>query len=228
MFKKIATLSLISLLLSVSASAQLIDYIQVYGGTRIFPQNEQLSELTKLPENFYAGFSAGQVVGATVYRQVLDQLCVGAGFEISNSNKPNYTMNINTINTHAKLNLTNIERFLSPYLIGGVNLSFNSIRQDEFTKGVNPDLSNVNTQGPVAYNIKTTYREPFTNVLFVPVVGAHAGGGLEIKITEGWGIFGQYTLNYQLTNISLLQETYSYNKSNMLYHNIIAGIRFFL
>jgi hypothetical protein len=212
-----------------SSQAQLIDYVQGYVGTRIFPVNEDLNPQSALPQNIYAGYGAGQVIGGTLFRQVTDRLCLGAGLELSNTTKKNYNLNITTLNTHAKFNFNNIESFISPYVIGGFDLSFVSLRQAEFTQEANPSQSGIDTQTALIYNVKVTYREPYTNLLFVPVFGAHAGAGLEFKITEGWGLYGQYMFNYSLAkSSSVLQDTYTYNQSNLLYHNFTFGIRFFL
>jgi len=229
MFKNIFFVWLLTFLLTLGAKAQLIDYIQGYVGTRIFPSDQQLNAITQLPENFYAGFAPGQVLGGSLYRQVTDHTCIGAGVELSNTGKPNFNLNITTINASAKYNFNNIESFISPYVMGGLNLSFVSILQQAFESDVIANTNGVDTETKQTFPTGYKYREPYTNLLFVPVVGAHAGAGLDFKITEGWGLYGQYTFYYNLTNNTpILKETFQYNKSNMLYHNFTVGIRFFL
>ena len=228
MKKKIVLLNLLLFCNYLTSQSQIIDYIQGYVGTRIFPMDENLDPTSKLPQNFYAGFSPGQVIGATALRQVTDHICIGAGFEISNTVKPHYNLNINTINTYIKYNFNNIEYFISPYVIAGPNLSFISVSQSAFQDLRNTD-GNSSNQSQLVYPTKILYREEKVDLFFVPVMGLLAGGGLEFKITEGWGIYGQYSFYYLNTKVaSLLQETYNFNKTNMYFHNITAGIRFFL
>lgn len=219
----------LGLLLSLSASAQLIDYVQVYAGTRLFSQDNSKDAETGLPNNFYANFSPGQTIGASVYRQVLDKVCVGASFEVGNALKPNYNLNSATIGLNAKYNFNNIESFISPYLMGGLNYSFVSVRQSNFTDGPITLSNPSQTEPEKIYTQIVTYRNPETNILFVPVYGFHAGAGLEFKIREGWGLYVEYKFSYSFTkNAPVLQNEYDYNKSNLLYHNIFFGIRYFL
>lgn len=211
------------------AQAQLIDYVQLYVGTRIFPQDLLINPSTALPDRFYAGFAPGQVLGASVYRQMTDHICLGGSFEISNTRKKNYNLNIATIGANVKYNFNNIESFLSPYVMGGVNYSFVTVSQSEFKEG--PFPLKRGDQTSVIYSDSVTYRNTKTDIFFVPVYGFHFGAGLEFKIREGWGLFGEYRFTYSFVkNAPILQQkdTYGYNKHNMIYHNIVFGLRIFL
>jgi hypothetical protein len=228
MTKKILYILMAFIGLSLESKAQLIDYIQIYAGSNIFPKNQHLNAL-QLPESFYAGFAPGQVIGGSLFRQVTDHVCIGAGLELSNTSKPHFNLNMNTINVHGKYNFNNIESFISPYVIGGIDISLMNINQQKIINPTFPDSIAINNQPKNVETTQITYRESYTNLYFVPVLGAHVGAGLEFKITEGWGIYGQYTLNYSFTKFSpILSNTFEYNKSNMYYQNLTAGIRFFL
>lgn len=228
MKSKIYTIFLV-LSIAFSASAQLIDYVQIYGGTRLYSQNDTRDLATGLPTNFYANFAPGLTLGASVYRQVLDRLCLGASFEISNAAKPNYNLNNATIGANAKFNFNNIESFISPYIMAGANYSFVSVSQSNFIDGPYTLTKPVETEPEKLYTTIVTYRNPETNILFVPVYGFHVGAGLEFKITEGWGLYLEYKFSHAFTkNAPILQQEYDYNRHNLLFHNLFFGIRFFL
>lgn len=228
MKSKIKILCLL-LSISIASSAQLIDYVQVYVGTRLYSQDATRDILSGLPTNFYANFSPGQTIGASVYRQVLDKLAIGASFEISNAAKPNYNLNNATIGANAKFNFNNIESFLSPYIMAGLNYSFISVYQSNFIDGPYELQKPTALEPEKLYTQIVTYRNPETNILFVPVYGFHAGAGFEFKISEGWGLYTEYKLSYAFTkNAPVLQNEYDYNKNNLLYHNIFFGLRLFL
>ncbi|MDX2189006.1 MAG: outer membrane beta-barrel protein [Bacteroidota bacterium] len=209
-----------------SIHAQAIDYVQGYIGTRFFPQDEQRGEDDKLPRNIYAGYAPGQVLGGTVYRQVTDRLCIGGNFEIGNTFKKNFNLNLVTLGLQAKFNFTNIEYFLSPYIVAGPNLSFMTLSRQEYTEDVTTNSQNQNELIiPTGYK----FRESKTDFFFMPVVGFNAGAGLEIKMTEGWGIYGEYRFNYTYSkDTPLLKAEYPTNNSNLIFHNTTVGLRLFL
>lgn len=209
--------------------AQTIDYLQIYVGTRTFASDPQADKLTQLPANFWAGYSPAQVLGATAYRQITDHWCLGAGFETVNAARPNYFLNISAIKTYAKYNFNNIEQRLSPYVLAGANYSFLSVRQTAYQEEKPADLSGVDPNTADIYNVRTLYREQQVTLLLVPVYGLHAGGGLEIKITEGYGIYAQYSYLYSFTNRSpLLRSAFPYQHTNLQNHSLIVGLRLFL
>lgn len=228
MRNKFKILLFIVSLASIS-QAQIIDYVQVYIGTRLYPQDLQINLATAKPDRFYAGFAPGQVLGVSAYRQLTDHFCVGASFEIGNTRKPNYNINIATIGVNVKYNFNNIESFISPYIMGGANYSFITVSQSEFKDG--PYALQKGKDATTIYTDTVTYRNTKTDIFFVPVYGVHVGAGLEFKIREGWGLYGEYKFTYSFVkNAPILQQpdTYGFNKYNMIYHNIVFGLRVFL
>ncbi len=229
--KKQITYLFILLFFTFVAQAQLIDYVQVYVGTRLYPQDLQIDPSTAKPDRFYAGFAPGQVLGVSAYRQLTDHLCFGGSFEIGNTRKPNYNINIATIGANVKYNFNNIESFLSPYLMGGVNYSFITVSQSEFKDGPHALQKSKSASSTAIYTDTVTYRNTKTDIFFVPVYGFHVGAGLEFKIREGWGLYAEYKFTYSFVkNAPILQreDTYGFNKYNMIYHNIVFGLRVFL
>ncbi|MDX2197241.1 MAG: hypothetical protein NW207_12575 [Cytophagales bacterium] len=241
----------ILIIINFQLFAQKFDYLHLYAGSRIFYANPLTDPLSQRPENIFAGFVPAQVIGVGLYRQLTDRLTAGGSFEVGNSIKTTgniqtaiYNMNIAALNAQLKLNILNIEYFASPYIIAGVSYSFITFGHGEYIEDLRKNVSDIgnNTESAFVVDEGKIYREASTIAWFVPVYGAHIGMGIDIKVREGWGIFGQYTYNNNFTsNAPLLRKSFGVKQkdntgkeipdtetiSDLIYHNMTAGVRIF-
>ncbi|TAF72818.1 MAG: hypothetical protein EAZ53_14700 [Bacteroidetes bacterium] len=226
----------LSLLFPLFAHSQVVDYVHVYGGARLFGGVETFNFETGLPNNVFADYSPSPVIGVTILRELTNNLSIGIGAEFANSmrrlddslnNNPSYNLNTNSVYTFLKYNLTRVERFMSPYILAGVSLNFVSIQQPRYkTVVTNPDPR----KDQLTYLKESTFNRDYSSVLFIPTVGVFGGAGLDFKIREGYGLFVQYSYNFCLTaDVIKLQKFYPQNEpQNLIYHNVTIGMRFFM
>lgn len=225
------------ILLSVFAKAQVIDYVHIYGGARLFGGEKSFNFDNGIPNNVFGGYSPSPVLGVSILRELTNNLSIGVGVEFVNSirklddtlnNNPVYNLNTNSIYSFLKYNLTRVERFLSPYFLAGGSINFISIQQPRYKTVV----TNPEPQKPdqLTYLKETTFNKDFSNVVFIPAFGVFGGAGLDFKWSEGYGFYIQYSYNLVFTeNIISLQKFYPINQPQTLaYHNLTLGLRIFL
>lgn len=217
--------------------AQLVDYVHIYASSRFYGSNEAFDFQTGLPQDVFSGYDISPTLGISILRELSNTISIGIGAEFCNStrkisdisnNNPVYNLNNNTLFSFVKWNITNVERFISPYLLAGINVSFISIQQPKFRSTV----ENPNSRSPDSFTYlkSTTYNNDYSSVLFAPCFGIHIGTGLDFKITEGLGLFLQYSYNISFTNkVASFQKFYSSAKpQNLIYHNATFGLRIFI
>lgn len=225
------------LLFPIFAHAQLVDYVHVYGGAKLFGGDKTFNFETGIPNNVFGNYSPSPVLGIAVLRELSNNLSIGVGVEFANSvrrlddslnNNPAYNLNTNAVYTFLKYNLTRVERFMSPYILAGATLNFISIQQPRYKTVVqNPDPPRADQ---LTYLKETTFNRDYSSVVFVPAFGIFVGAGLDFKISEGLGLFMQYSYNLSFTeNLQSLQKFYPINNpQRLINHNVTFGVRVFL
>ena len=215
------------LIFSINSYCQLIDVLQAHVGTAIFP-NDLTTDREGRLTNIYSNYNPGQVIGISATKFITDKLQLGVGIEFMRTQKKeSYTMNVTKTSLIVKYNILapDVYRF-SPYLIANGNYLFVNMTQQEFTFNRKPE----NTENTVVIE-RVEAREGSRNY-FAPVFGGSIGAGLDFNFYDRYSIFAEGSYNIALVKNSVLQDksnNYTLgNKADLVYTNIIAGIRIYM
>ncbi len=216
---------LLILISSFSAFAQ-IDQFQGYLGTSLFPANEKIG-ISGVPENYFAKYRPAINIGGGVSFFLNDNFRFSANIEYSNSSKTGYKLNLLNILPSLNYHFGSFDNKVSPYIGVSGNISFVSIKQEAYSRVIQRDSAYyIQSSGNISSN-PVLIREEYFNILFVPVFGGGLSAGVDLKLTEKFGVFVQGNYNVLLTNSAkLIKENLDNNKSNMINTSIIIGIRY--
>lgn len=218
-------LVIVFILTSVVAFAQ-IDQFQGYAGTSFFPANEKIG-ISGVPENYFAKYRPAINIGGGFSFFISDNLRFSANAEYSNSSKKGYKLNLLNLLPSLNYHFNSFDSKISPYIGLMGNISFVSIKQEQYSREIQPDSAYyIKTTGNAATN-PVLLREEYFNILFVPVLGGGLQAGVDLKLTDKFGLFVQGNYNILLTNSStLIKENLDNNKSNMINTSVVIGLRY--
>jgi hypothetical protein len=115
----------------------------------------------------------------------------------------------------------------SPYLIANANLMMVNFRQESFKRYYEPPVEEYSGLKNVIVT-EIIYQEPAYNFV-APVYGWSVGGGFDYNFYGSYSLFAEYAYTNMLATKSGLQNEYSsFNKSELIFHNVIAGLRIYL
>jgi hypothetical protein len=197
------------------------------GGVALLNKSEKLAP-SGLPQNIFGGYKTGIAGGVGVNYRLSEKMYLFENISIFHTSKTNFGFSLNTFRTGLKYNFLSTDRRFSPFVAGSLDLALVFLNRAKNTRDVFPD-STANTIGTGFGATKITYNEEQLKLSAVPLAGASLGAGIDIRLTPKFSLFLLYTYNHNLAKQpKLLKENYSYNKSNLNYGIVSAGIRIYL
>jgi len=180
--------------------------------------------LTERPQNMFAKYHPAPAVGVAAFYALDGHLSVGGSLKAFLTSKTASRLFQSSIGADIKYNILPSDKKISPYVIGEINLSFNSIKQNNYVEDITPP-NGANSSNTVQI---TDYKVQYTafNLIFIPAFGTFFGGGLDVKLKETLHFFGQVGYNSSfIKGNSLLKNVYASNNSNLSFLNISVGVR---
>jgi len=217
-------ISIINFLSSAFAQEERKVSFTTITGVALFPNDKKNN--ADLSTRVLGGYNPTPVLGLGINYKLSKHLKVGEHYMIFfNTNSENRKLSAQSFRTLLKYNFL-VEKKISPYLVAGININRLSINREASERSFIPDPAN-NTdiigQGISVDSIY--YREKELKLQGLPVLGTTLGAGFEFKISKKINAYLQYDVNANRgKKNNLIEEYYSSNESNFLFHSITGGI----
>jgi hypothetical protein len=192
-------------------------------GLSFLPKSEKIAP-SGLPKNIFGGYPWSGIAGIGLNYRLGEKIFLFENLIFLHSAKPSFSFSAGTFKTGLKYNILPLNKKISPFIFGSVDVSLLFLNRKENSRDYFPDsLSNTIGQGYGA--TKITYNEEKLNLSFVPAIGASAGVGIDFKLSHKVSIFLAYSYNTCLASKSAsIKENYFYNKSDFTYGMVNAGL----
>lgn len=195
--------------------------LQPYCGVAAFPTINIVNELG-MPINIFNGYIIAPTLGVNILYKFNQRFFVGLNTGFLSTHRNENTLNILRLGLIGKLNLIDPYKYIfSPYIMGGINVSFLNIYQYRQIKQY--ILQDTNAVGN---GLKSTKIEHYFNQMEInmsPVFGPIAGVGLEAKLSKKISLFVQVSLETSIGTNGTIRENFPMNTSMLSLANFQAG-----
>ncbi|MFL5728834.1 MAG: collagen binding domain-containing protein, partial [Cytophagaceae bacterium] len=198
--------------------------LNLMAGAVLMNNNEKLAP-SGLPENIFGGFKKIMpAAGIGINYRLSEKMHLFENVSAFHSTKTNFGFSFPSFKTGLKYNLVSPDKRFSPFVMARVDMGLVFLNRAQNSRDVFPD-SSASSLGPGIGATKITYNEEKLKLSAVPLPGASAGAGFDFKLSPKFSVFLLYSFSHNIAKHSkLLKDNYFYNKSNINYSFVSAGI----
>ena len=190
-------------------------------GLAVFPAGMNYNDLG-MPKNIFGGYAPGLMIGAGLWYKSTPRIFFGLNGGFLITQRESNSLNLIKMGLLAKFNFLDPYKYiLSPYIIGGINVSFLNIFQSRQVKEFYPQDTSLFGDGVKTVKVERNYNQ--LEMYMSPIVGPVFGGGFETKISNKISLFFQATIETSFGTNSQFRDKYPDNQSLLSYTSFQAG-----
>jgi hypothetical protein len=208
----------------ISAQEERKVSLSVFTGAAFFPGEKKNN--ANLATRVLGGFKPTPLIGIGAFYRVSKRIKIGESYNyLFATNADNRKLTSHTFRTTFKYYLLTDTK-IKPYVTGSFNvnlLTLNRTAKDYLYVPNSSASNNVIGNGLTVDSIH--YRENALKLSNLPVFGTSIGAGFEVKLSNRFSAFAEYTLNANSgKQNNLIKEYYFSNQHNFIYQTATAGI----